>query len=118
MPAAAAARSQPGLQGHRLVMRDNIHLFDPGAEHHEVLATEGSAATSPGKPPLSTDAQQELLLETNLHLLQLHPSLLQIMQQASLLGGLRVEMLEEMSSQSYALTPCLMMLGACRRAGH
>ena len=42
----AASRSQPGLQGHRLVMRDNVHLFDPGAEHHEVLATEGTATTS------------------------------------------------------------------------
>ena len=38
------------LQGRRLVMRDNVHLFDPGAEHHEVLASEGTAATSPGKP--------------------------------------------------------------------
>ena len=52
MPGAAASRSQPRLQGHRLVMRDNVHLFDPGAEHHEVLATEGTATTSPGKPPL------------------------------------------------------------------
>ena len=52
MPGAAASRLQPGLQGHRLVMRDNVHLFDPGAEHHEVLATEGTATTLPGKPHL------------------------------------------------------------------
>ena len=52
MPGAAAFRSQLGLQGHRLVMRDNVHLFDPGAEHHEMLATEGTATTSPGKPTL------------------------------------------------------------------
>ena len=58
MPAStgpAASRSQPGLQGHRLVMRDNVHLFDPGAEHHEVLATEGTATTSPGKPHLPVE---------------------------------------------------------------
>ncbi|CAK0785443.1 hypothetical protein CVIRNUC_008652 [Coccomyxa viridis] len=52
MPGAAASRSQPRLQGHRLVMRDNVHLFDPGAEHHEVLATEGTATTSPGAPDI------------------------------------------------------------------
>lgn len=47
--------SAPAVQGQRLVMRDNVHLFDPGAEHHEVLATEGTGATSPGNPffPLS-----------------------------------------------------------------
>ena len=42
--------SAPAVQGQRLVMRDNVHLFDPGAEHHEVLATEGTSATSPGNP--------------------------------------------------------------------
>ena len=41
-----------GLQGRRLVMRDNVHLFDPGSEQHEVLATEGTASTSPGKLPI------------------------------------------------------------------
>ncbi len=37
------------LQGPRLVMRDAVHLFDPGARHHHVLATEGTATSSPGK---------------------------------------------------------------------
>ena len=52
LPSAGGSgtRSAPALQGRRLVMRDNVHLFDPGAEHHEVLATEGTGATSPGNP--------------------------------------------------------------------
>ncbi len=56
MPGAESrsASSAPALQGRRLVMRDNIHLFDPGAEHHEVLATEGTGATSPGPPLLAS----------------------------------------------------------------
>ena len=65
---SAASRSQPGLQGHRLVMRDNVHLFDPGAEHHEVLATEGTATTSPGKPHLPLNLEQGWLPEQDLHL--------------------------------------------------
>lgn len=36
------------LQGPRLVMRDTVHLFNPGARHHHVLATEGTASSSPG----------------------------------------------------------------------
>ena len=47
--AGSANSGALGLQGRRLVMRDNVHLFDPGSEQHEVLATEGTASTSPGK---------------------------------------------------------------------
>ena len=36
------------LQGRRLVMRDTVHLFNPSARHHHVLATEGTASSSPG----------------------------------------------------------------------
>lgn len=50
--AGSANSGAPGLQGRRLVMRDNVHLFDPGSEQHEVLATEGTASTSPGKLPI------------------------------------------------------------------
>ena len=58
MPGAerGTTNSAPTLQGRRLVMRDNVHLFDPGAEHHEVLATEGTGATSPGNPSLPVSA--------------------------------------------------------------
>lgn len=51
-----ATSRTPALQGRRLVMRDNVHLFDPGAEHHEVLATEGTAATSQGDSTLTFSA--------------------------------------------------------------
>ena len=51
--AGSANSGAPGLQGRRLVMRDNVHLFDPGSEQHEVLATEGTASTSPGNLPIS-----------------------------------------------------------------
>lgn len=51
-PAAArlggSAGARSGLAGPRLVMRDAVHLFCPGARHHHVLATEGTAAMSPG----------------------------------------------------------------------
>ena len=48
------------LQGPRLVMRDTVHLFDPGARHHHVLATEGTSTTSQGtnqadSPPSERD---------------------------------------------------------------
>ncbi len=67
MPGAESrgAISAPALQGRRLVMRDNVHLFDPGAEHHEVLATEGTGATSAGKPsapPYASPCVQHCLL--------------------------------------------------------
>ena len=69
MPGAESrgAISAPALQGRRLVMRDNVHLFDPGAEHHEVLATEGTGATSAGKPfapPYASPCVQTLLADT------------------------------------------------------
>ncbi len=53
----AAGSGNTALQGPRLVMRDTVHLFDPGARHHHVLATEGTATASPGTiktgwPPL------------------------------------------------------------------
>ena len=54
--AQSATSSASALQGRRLVMRDNVHLFDPGAEHHEVLATEGTAATSQGDSILTLSA--------------------------------------------------------------
>lgn len=44
----AVGGGNSALQGPRLVMRDTVHLFDPGARHHHVLATEGTATTSPG----------------------------------------------------------------------
>ncbi len=60
-PAAAAAsaaaapigarsgnRGAEGLEGPRLVMRDAVHLFSPGARHHHILATEGTGSHSPG----------------------------------------------------------------------
>ena len=50
--ADSANSGAPGMQGRRLVMRDNVHLFDPGSEQHEVLATEGTASTSPGNFPI------------------------------------------------------------------
>jgi hypothetical protein len=50
--AASANSGTLGLQGRRLVMRDNVHLFDPSSEQHEVLATEGTASTSPGELPI------------------------------------------------------------------
>jgi len=34
--------------GPRLVMRDGVHLFDPTAAHHKVLAQRGVATTAPG----------------------------------------------------------------------
>ena len=34
--------------GTRLVMRDGVHLFDPTAPHHKVLAQQGVASTAPG----------------------------------------------------------------------
>ena len=34
--------------GPRLVMRDGVHLFDPLANHHHVLAQHGAATTAPG----------------------------------------------------------------------
>ncbi len=46
VPAGGGAR--PGLEGPRLVMRDALHLFSPGARHHDVLATEGTASSSSG----------------------------------------------------------------------
>lgn len=36
--------------GPRLVMRDGVHLFDPTAHHHKVLAQRGVATTAPGQP--------------------------------------------------------------------
>ena len=71
MPGAESrgAISAPALQGRRLVMRDNVHLFDPGAEHHEVLATEGTGATSAGKPsapPYASPCVQHCLLNRGL----------------------------------------------------
>lgn len=37
---------QPAWQ--RLVMRDGVHLFDPLAAHHRILAREGADSASPG----------------------------------------------------------------------
>jgi hypothetical protein len=34
--------------GPRLVMRDGVHLFDPTAPHHKVLAQRGVATTAAG----------------------------------------------------------------------
>ncbi|CAL8471570.1 g11112 [Coccomyxa elongata] len=48
----AAGGGNAALQGPRLVMRDTVHLFDPGARHHHVLATEGTATTSPEAPSI------------------------------------------------------------------
>ncbi len=39
----------PVPPGRRLVMGDGVHLFDPLAPHHEVLAREGTASRSKGK---------------------------------------------------------------------
>lgn len=36
----------------RLILHDGIHLFDPLAPHHEVLAKNGTATTSPDAPIL------------------------------------------------------------------
>ncbi|DBB05437.1 TPA: hypothetical protein ACH3X1_012401 [Trebouxia sp. C0004] len=36
--------------GPRLVMRDGVHLFDPTAPHHKVLAQRGVATTAAGAP--------------------------------------------------------------------
>ena len=33
----------------RLVYRDGVHLFDPLAQHHQVLAEEGRSASSAGE---------------------------------------------------------------------
>lgn len=44
LPAGSGGR----LDGHRLIMRDAVHLFSPGARHHHVLATEGTASASHG----------------------------------------------------------------------
>ena len=41
--------------GPRLVMRDGVHLFDPLATHHRVLAQHGVATTAPGQHPLQCD---------------------------------------------------------------
>lgn len=48
--------ARPGLEGPRLVMRDALHLFSPGARHHDVLATEGTASSSSGWLLLNVEA--------------------------------------------------------------
>jgi hypothetical protein len=48
-----AAGSCGRLHGPRLVMRDAVHLFSPGARHHHVLAREGTASPSPGAPSVA-----------------------------------------------------------------
>ena len=40
--------------GPRLVMRDGVHLFDPTASHHKVLAQRGVATTAAGTSSLAT----------------------------------------------------------------
>ena len=40
--------------GPRLVMRDGVHLFDPTAPHHKVLAQRGVATTAAGTSGLAT----------------------------------------------------------------
>ncbi len=37
------------LDESRLVLADAVHLFDPTAKHHEVLAREGKDAVGPGE---------------------------------------------------------------------
>ena len=49
-PEAVAERQASHQQaGPRLVMMDGVHLFDPLAPHHRVLAQHGVATTSPGR---------------------------------------------------------------------
>ncbi len=52
MGGGAAAAPPGAAPGARLVLRDGVHLFSPGAGHHGVLAREGAAARSPGAPGL------------------------------------------------------------------
>lgn len=47
-----AEKSIKSKQELRLVLHDGIHLFDPLAPHHEVLALEGTATDSPDAPLL------------------------------------------------------------------
>jgi hypothetical protein len=51
---------------HRLVMLDGVHLFDPLATHHEVLAREGVAADTAGVCEPHTHCVHSLLLLTAL----------------------------------------------------
>ena len=52
--------------GPRLVMRDGVHLFDPTASHHQVLAHRGAATNAPGIVPLTA-----LIFEANMLLLRI-----------------------------------------------
>ena len=49
-PSARYAQVRPPVPpSQRLVLGDGVHLFDPLAPHHEVLAREGTASRSKGE---------------------------------------------------------------------
>ena len=50
--AGAGAAAGPPPERRRLVLRDGVHLFSPGAAHHRVLALHGAAASCAGAPAL------------------------------------------------------------------
>ena len=44
----------PELKGQRLQLRDGVHLFQPNAPHHSILARLGTGSTAPGRMKAST----------------------------------------------------------------
>lgn len=48
----------------RLVIKDGVHLFDPQAPHHSVLAREGIDSTSEGKPTHRIETTSALVRQT------------------------------------------------------
>lgn len=56
-----ASEESKGSCGDRVVLRDGVHLFQPRAAHHALLAREGATSHAPGTASYPSSSTHSLL---------------------------------------------------------